>query len=267
MAFNILSDGMPIGIPPLVSVVRILLTAVAVYQGQEQHMTGNYTPYNRGALWTTGYNTDSSLYTLTATLNKLRNHAISIDGGYVSSHSQKLYVDGSTYVTRKGSDGKQIVSVFSNQGSGGGKYQFAVHGGFAPNTQAMEVLGCSEYQADGAGDLTVGMDSGEARVFFPVNQLNGSGLCGFESKKSKSSNSDTGETTSDNSASNESESGSSSSSESGSGSSSSKPEPGNSSASSGSNGNGNKKSSAVYVSVPLHMLFLGLVLVAVNWMH
>ncbi|GFF36041.1 alpha-amylase A type-3 [Aspergillus udagawae] len=169
MAFNILSDGIP-----------------QVYQGQEQHMQGNYTPFNRGALWTTNYDTTGPLFKLTATLNKLRNHAISIDNRYVTNHSIELHVDNSTYATRKGPEGVQIVSIFSNQGSNGGKYQLALKDAYAPGTEVMEILGCSKLVANDVGNLTVEMNAGEPRVFFPVAQLNNSGLCGFEKQKTVS---------------------------------------------------------------------------------
>lgn len=120
-------------------------------------------------------------------MNKLRNHAISIDSHYVSNHSQELYVDGSTYATRKGPEGVQIVSVFSNQGSKGGKYQLSLQGGFAPGIQVMEVLGCLEHTANEVGNITVEMGAGEPKVFFPISQLNGSGLFGFENPNAESS--------------------------------------------------------------------------------
>ncbi|PYH94222.1 putative alpha-amylase [Aspergillus ellipticus CBS 707.79] len=166
MAFNILSDGIPI-----------------VYQGQEQHMKGDYAPYNRDPLWTTGYSTDGSLYKLTSTLNKLRNHAIRNDKNYISNTSQELYVDGSTYATRKGSEGTQIVSVFSNQGARGGPYQLKVAGAYSPGTEVMEMLNCTKLNATDAGDINVDMNAGEPRVFFPVKKLDGSGLCGFAKRK------------------------------------------------------------------------------------
>ena len=143
-------------------------------------MTGSHSPYNREAMWTTGYRVDQPLHGLTATLNKLRNHAISIDSGYVLNHSTELYVGNSTYATKKGPDGAQIVAVFSNQGSQAGEYQLVLQNGFAPGTQVMEVLDCSNHTVDGAGNLTVEMGDGEPKVFFPVFRLNTSGLCGFE---------------------------------------------------------------------------------------
>ncbi|KAL4777366.1 glycoside hydrolase superfamily [Aspergillus nidulans var. acristatus] len=168
MAFNILSDGIPV-----------------VYQGQEQHMKGQYAPYNREPLWKTSYNTNGSLYKTTSTLNKLRNHAIRLDKHYVSSHSEELYLDGSTYVTRKGTEGSQIVSVFSNQGSQGGPYNLSIPRAYKPGTEVIEVLGCKRVTADNEGQIVVKMDKGEPKAFFPVKKMNGSGLCGFKGKRGK----------------------------------------------------------------------------------
>ncbi|KAL4739291.1 glycoside hydrolase superfamily [Aspergillus similis] len=159
MAFNILSDGIPV-----------------VYQGQEQHMKGQYAPYNREPLWRTSYSTNGSLYKTTSTLNKLRNHAILLDKHYVSSHSEDLYMDGSTYATRKGTEGSQIVSVFSNQGSQGGPYNLSIPGAYKPGTEVIEVLGCKRVTADHKGQIVAKMDKGEPKAFFPVKKMNGSGL-------------------------------------------------------------------------------------------
>ncbi|PTU19606.1 hypothetical protein P175DRAFT_0309285 [Aspergillus ochraceoroseus IBT 24754] len=55
----------------------------------------------------------------------------------------------------------------------------AVEGAFAPGTEAMEVLTCTKVTANNQGEITVGMYAGEPKVFFPVNKLTGSELCGF----------------------------------------------------------------------------------------
>ncbi|KAL2851994.1 glycoside hydrolase superfamily [Aspergillus pseudoustus] len=166
MAFNILSDGIPI-----------------IYQGQEQHLRGPSSPYNRSPLWATNYTTNTPLYNTTGILNRLRNHAIRLDSHYVSNHSQELYLDGSTYATRKGAEGKQVVSVFSNQGSRGGPYNLTIPAAFKPGTEVVEVLSCKKVIADREGKITVDMDEGEPRVFFPVKSMGGSGLCGFKERK------------------------------------------------------------------------------------
>jgi alpha-amylase len=102
----------------------------------------------------------------------------------VANHSQQLYLDKSTYATKKGPDGSQIVAVFSNQGSQGGSYQLQLGGGFAPGTQVMEILGCTKATADNTGNITVQMGGGEPKVFFPASSLNNSGLCGYSKKAS-----------------------------------------------------------------------------------
>ncbi len=51
--WNILFDGIPV-----------------VYQGQEQRFRGNSDPYNREALWLSGYSTNATLYVLIKFLNR-----------------------------------------------------------------------------------------------------------------------------------------------------------------------------------------------------
>ena len=162
LAFVILGDGIPY-----------------VFQGQEQHMTGNYSPYNRENLWVTGYDTDAPLYNVAAVLNRLRNHAIALDSRYVANSSQELYYDQATLCTRKGPDGVQIVACFSNQGSNGGEYMLNVPGGFSEGEEVIEIFNCTQSTANSDGNVTAQMARGEPRVFFPVNNMNGSGLCGF----------------------------------------------------------------------------------------
>lgn len=151
-------------------------------------MTGNFSPYNRAPLWP-NYDEDAPLYKMTATLNTLRNHAIKLDSNYVSNHSTELYLDDSTMATRKGPNGVQIVSIFSNQGSGGGKYELSVPNAFDPGTQVMEVMNCTKATANDAGNITVQMGAGQPKVFFPSKQLDGSGLCGMSGKAANGSGS------------------------------------------------------------------------------
>lgn len=51
--WNILFDGIPV-----------------VYQGQEQRFRGNSDPYNREAVWLSGYSTNATLYILLKFLNR-----------------------------------------------------------------------------------------------------------------------------------------------------------------------------------------------------
>lgn len=51
--WNILFDGIPV-----------------LYQGQEQRFRGNVDPYNREALWLSGYSTNTTLYVFIKFLNR-----------------------------------------------------------------------------------------------------------------------------------------------------------------------------------------------------
>lgn len=162
IAYTILSDGIP-----------------KMYYGQEQHLTGNYSPYNRQPLWPyTDYTTPTALYNLTGTLNKLRNHAININSNYVSNTTTLLYTDDSTLAQRKGPDGVQIVSVFSNQGATGGSYELSIGGAGDVGLNMTEVMNCTTVVTGKNGTIVVDMAAGQPRVFFPTFNLNGSGICG-----------------------------------------------------------------------------------------
>lgn len=82
--------------------------------------------------------------------------------------------------TRKGPEGVQIVSVFSNQGEAGGKYELSVGpDAFAVGTEVIEVFGCTVSKANEAGNVTALMAAGLPKAFFPTGQMEGSGLCGY----------------------------------------------------------------------------------------
>jgi alpha-amylase len=163
IAFTILADGIP-----------------SIYQGQEQFQSGNYSPYNRAPLWPTNYDNTSDLYQATALYNTIRNHAISIDSRYATNHSALLHIDGSAYATAKGVEGYQIVAVYSNQGTGGGAYNLSFAHAYPAGTNVTEITSCNTSIAYATGNITVEMFQGQPRVFFPTNQLNGSGLCGSD---------------------------------------------------------------------------------------
>lgn len=150
-----------------------------MYYGQEQHLTGNFSPNNRQALWSgEGYDTNAPIYTMTSTMNKLRNHAIKTDLRYVTNTSSVLYSDNSTYAARKGPDGVQIVSILTNQGKHEGDYTLQVPGAAPQGTNMTEIMSCKTVLAGNNGTITVPMSGGLPSVYFPTFNLNGSGLCG-----------------------------------------------------------------------------------------
>lgn len=155
-------------------------------------MPGNYSPYNRQALWDASptYDQSADLYSLTTNLNKIRNHAIAVDDHFLTNWSSILYHDGSTYATRKGPNGAQVISVLSNQGMQGGDYTLEINGAADPGTNLTEVTLCNSTVVAGPnGTITVPMGQGQPRVYFPTFNLNNSGLCGQFSPSLSVSNS------------------------------------------------------------------------------
>lgn len=162
IAYTILSDGVPI-----------------IFQGQEQHYAGTGDPDNRAAIWLSGYPTTAQLYTFTAQMNQIRNHAIYVDATYLTYKNWVIYSDSNTIAMRKGYDGKQIITVLSNKGASGSSYTLTLgNTGFTSGMQVVEVITCSTVTADGSGNIAVSMAQGLPRVFYPKSGLTGSGICG-----------------------------------------------------------------------------------------
>ncbi|PGH02056.1 alpha-amylase [Blastomyces parvus] len=162
LAFTILADGIPI-----------------VYAGQEQHYAGAQVPQNREATWLSGYNTQSPLYQLIAKANKIRNKAIADDHNYLTYKNRPIYQDQSTIAMRKGFDGKQIITVLSNLGSGGASYTLQLAGtGYPAGMKVTDVYTCTTTVVGSNGEVPVRMAAGEPRILYPSEKLVGSGICG-----------------------------------------------------------------------------------------
>jgi alpha-amylase len=158
IAFAMLADGIPI-----------------VYQGQEQHFSGGSVPYNREAIWLSGYNKAATLYTHIAKINAIRTQAIKNDEqGYLTTNAVPLSTNQHTIVMRKGGNDTQVIGVFSNVGAGGRGANVSVSAsgsGFDGGMQLTEILSCGQYTTDGQGNLPL--------VLYSTLQMKGSGLCGY----------------------------------------------------------------------------------------
>lgn len=150
-----------------------------IYQGQEQHFKGYGQPENRQALWLSGYDNTTELYSLIGKLNKIRKHAYAMDNSFVEQATMNVYQGGSALAFRKGIEGRQVLMLLSNQGSTAQPYTVDLWVSYNAGINVTEVLECKTYLVDGAGDLTVDMDAGLPRVFFPTALMEGSGLCGY----------------------------------------------------------------------------------------
>lgn len=165
-----LSDGIPV-----------------IYQGQEQHQTGNVLGYlNREALWDYGYNTTHPLYLHVQTLNAIRHHAIETSFGYTTFNHYAIYNKQGTIALRKGNDDVQIITVLTNDGSGAPKHDLEVpNTGFAPDISVTDIVSCNNYTVGEAGVVTLKMAKGEPHVLYPSDLLYGSGLCEYPDQAPK----------------------------------------------------------------------------------
>jgi alpha-amylase len=194
ITFTMVADGIPI-----------------LYQGQEQHYDargGANDPYNREALWFSGYNTDSQLYKLVANLNKARKNAIRNDPSFLTTGANPIYTDTTTIAVKKG----KLMTVLSNKGSQGDNYTQAIRSYYQSGSSVTELLSCTKFTADSDSFLNVPMGAGMPRVFYPTADIGT--LCGGatqDSVASASSEVETAETYSDSTSSDSSSSSSSSS--------------------------------------------------------
>lgn len=161
LALTILWDGIPI-----------------VYAGQEHHYAGNGDPANREATWLSKYSRQSELYKLIASLNQVRNRAISIDPGYLTFNTQVIYSDSHTLALRKGFDGKQIVSVITNVGYGNPAWTLNLQNtGWTSGTVVVEIFTCQRLDIGDQGNFNVPMENGMPRVYISKDAIAGSGIC------------------------------------------------------------------------------------------
>ena len=163
IAFNAMVDGIPV-----------------VYQGQEQRYGGDVQE-GRAAMWLSGFDTGTDLYAWIARLNAVRAWAISRDGGgFVASSAHVIYAQGPTMALRKGNGGRQIVSVFSNAGESAGDYSISLSSETTPfnaGQALVDTMSCSALTVGRDGVLSVTISGGLPRIFYPRDQLQGSGIC------------------------------------------------------------------------------------------
>lgn len=170
-----------------------------IYQGQEQHFSGQNDPFNRERLWTSGYNEDSELYRWIAQLNAVRALAIDTDSSFVSSQADTVWppqapaasnnttnsTTPSTTTTttltnhhiaiKKGS----VITVLTNVGVGGNKLDVVLPRNatkYKPGGAYIDLLSCETFKADRNGALSFEM-GWLPRVFFPALDALSSGLC------------------------------------------------------------------------------------------
>ncbi len=132
-----------------------------VYYGQEQGFTGQQDPYNREALWTSGYDTTNPLYQVIRALNTFRSHVIAGDPTWPTTKMKVLTNDITTIVIKKG----EVLSILNNEGIYGSNATITIKNtGYPPNTKLIEVLSRTSAAVDGSGNLKIQKRSGAPQV-------------------------------------------------------------------------------------------------------
>ncbi|GIZ42981.1 hypothetical protein CKM354_000622700 [Cercospora kikuchii] len=151
-----------------------------IYQGQELHYQaygGQSTPFNREAIWLSGYPTDGELYQATKACNAARKNAQADDSSYLTFQNYHFYTDGDTMAMRKG----KMVTILSQLSSTGSDYTLNLDSGYDAGTQVTELLTCSDLTVSSNGSLAVPMSAGQPRVYYPTDSIGSQ--CGGSSKR------------------------------------------------------------------------------------
>ncbi|KAK7732632.1 hypothetical protein SLS63_004887 [Diaporthe eres] len=186
LAFTLLFDGIPI-----------------IYQGQEQHFSGQNDPFNRERLWTSGYNEDAELYQWIAQLNAIRALAIDTDSSFVSSQADTIWPPQAPAAGNSTSGGNStsnstttstttaltnhhiaikkgsLITVLTNVGVGGDKLDVVLPRNatrYKPGGAYIDLLSCEAFKTDRSGALSFEM-GWLPRVFYPALDALSSGLC------------------------------------------------------------------------------------------
>ncbi|RMY44478.1 hypothetical protein D0865_10532 [Hortaea werneckii] len=171
ITYTMLADGIPI-----------------IYEGQEQHynaLGGSNDPYNREAVWFSGYNTDAELYKLVTNLNKIRKQAISDDGSYLSYNAWPTYTGDHVLGMRKG----KMTFVTNNLGSSSSDTTVTIgNTGFSGGAQVTDLISCNTMKANDDGSISVTISNGQSMAFYPSDSTGG--LCGSGSNSGDDNSSD-----------------------------------------------------------------------------
>lgn len=154
IAFTILAGGIPI-----------------IYQGQEQHYRGSgdgNDPYNREALWGSGYDQSHELYRHIAHLNKIRRTAITKDASFLSALPKVVFTDSHTIAIKRAN----LLVILSNSGSGGGNMSTYIKSQYDPGSLATEMSTCKKQTVGARGSINVLTEDGLPKIFYPSGGMN-----------------------------------------------------------------------------------------------
>lgn len=147
-----------------------------VYYGSEAGFTGGNDPYNREALWSTGYNTSSGMYQYFTTLNTARKAAGNASSSFYTTQMNVSALSSNELLISK----PPLISLLSNRGSSSSSTSNVTipssSSGWAASTNVIDVISCSTFTTDSSGQLAVGIQGGMPRVM--IDSTKKGTLCG-----------------------------------------------------------------------------------------
>ncbi|WWC90710.1 uncharacterized protein L201_005647 [Kwoniella dendrophila CBS 6074] len=170
-AYPFVTDGIPYG-----------------YYGSEAGFTGGNDPDNREPLWTSNYDTSSTMYKYFASLNAARKAAGNASTSFYSNQMNVSSLSSSSILIAK----QPLISVLSNSGSSASDSSLSIPAstsGWSSNTKVIDAISCETLTTDGSGNLAVTIKQGLPRVFIADSQK-GSVCSNSSSSSSGSSSSD-----------------------------------------------------------------------------
>ncbi|EIW67260.1 hypothetical protein TREMEDRAFT_33638 [Tremella mesenterica DSM 1558] len=171
-AFPFVVDGIPYG-----------------YYGAEQGFSGGSDPDNREPLWTSGYNTNTTLYTMFKNLNDVRRAAFNASNSFYETRMNVTQMGSNEILIVKG----PLISLLSNRGQGSSGTVTIPSGssGWGANVQVLDAVACEIMNTDGSGNLDVKVNEGMPRVMI-VETSKGNVCSGGTSNSSTSTKSAAG---------------------------------------------------------------------------
>lgn len=150
LAFTVLGGGIPI-----------------LYQGQEQHLqgTGGNDPYNREALWPSGYDQNHELYRYIARLNQYRRKFMVGDTSFLSARVDVIFTDPHTLTVKRGN----LLMTLSNRGSNGGNISTSVRSGYDSGSVAVDLSTCTTQVVKPGGMIDILTSNGRPSFYYPTS--------------------------------------------------------------------------------------------------
>ncbi|ORY35516.1 putative alpha-amylase precursor [Naematelia encephala] len=139
------------------------------YYGSEAGFSGGNDPYNREPLWTSNYDTSSTMYQYFASLNAARSAAGNASSTFYTNQMTLSQPSDSVLQIVK----SPLISLLTNVGSSGSASSVSISSStssWSANQVIVDAVTCTTLTTDSSGNLAVAFDSGKPRVLIADSQ-------------------------------------------------------------------------------------------------